>query len=106
PFPLDSYQNIYSTFDRIRDRREYLSRKFDYKGYRAYQFWTYMDWIHPMSLYYYERGIDRFVYIPEKGVVGGSFDFYFLFHHRDIKLNMTRFRENIYQERVMLAEDI
>ncbi len=27
----------------------------------------------------YYRGIDRFIYIPDKGIVGGSFDFLF-FH--------------------------
>ncbi|NGF57119.1 hypothetical protein G5B00_11400 [Parapedobacter sp. SGR-10] len=105
-FPLDSYETMYGSFDRIRDRREYLSKIFDYKGQKAYQFWTYTNWYQQGVFYEVDRGIDRFVYIPEKGIVGGSFDFYFYFHRKDIQLSMVRFSENIYAEKVMLAEGI
>jgi len=105
-FPLESFLTTYSSFDRIRDRKEFLSKKFAYKGEEAYQFWTYTDWHRKEYYYETERGIDRFVYIPEKGIVGGSFDFYFFFHRKDIDLNLVKFKENIYDEKIMLAEDI
>ncbi len=53
----------------------------------------------------HHRGIDRFVYIPEKGIVGGSYDFYFRypegFHIPD-----TILWKNILEENVMTAEEL
>lgn len=54
----------------------YLSKEYLIKGNKAYQFWTLDGWWYYDGLNEY-RGIDRFVYIPEKGIVGGSYDFYF-----------------------------
>jgi len=47
--------------------RNYLSKEYTITGKKAYQFWAFDEY----------RGIDRFLYIPDKGIVGGSYDFYF-----------------------------
>ncbi|MDR2283821.1 MAG: hypothetical protein LBE37_11455 [Sphingobacterium sp.] len=59
------------------------------------------------------RGIDRFVYVPNKGIVGGSYDFYFKDPlPRDYKqvarrnINMAEFKKNIYDEKIMLAKEV
>ncbi|PVH25776.1 hypothetical protein [Sphingobacterium corticibacter] len=105
-FPLLSYSDGYSTFDRLRDRKEFLSKKFKIGSLNAYQFWSLTDWHMPSHAYEVDRGIDRFIYIPEKGIVGGSFDFYFYHHRKSINLNMRKFKENIYSERVMIANGL
>ena len=100
------YSSNYSVFDRIRDRKEFLSKSIQIGNHVAYQFWTFTDWHCKQYEYEVERGIDRFVYIADKGIVGGSFDFYFYFHRKEIALDSTRFRDNIYNEKVMIAKDI
>ncbi|MCY4781193.1 hypothetical protein ORI89_16140 [Sphingobacterium sp. UT-1RO-CII-1] len=105
-FPLETWSVPYSSFDRLRDRREFLSKKFEYNGYWAYQFWTYTDWHEPTYFYEIDRGIDRFVYIPEKGIVGGSFDFYFYFHRKQFGFTIADFKQNMYEEKVMLAQEL
>ncbi len=99
-------------FEPLRMKREFLSRKFTIKNEQAYQFWTFYDWS-TRDGYETERGIDRFVYIPGKGIVGGSYDFYFKSPlpkeypaHPRRNITMSQFIENIYEERVMLAEGI
>ena len=94
-------------FERLRDRREYLSKKIHFKNsVIAFQFWTFTDWYeHPHS-YELERGIDRFVYLPEKGIIGGSFDFYFYFHRKKLPIKYADFMNNIKEEKVMIAEKI
>ncbi|MCS3556176.1 hypothetical protein EDF66_10399 [Sphingobacterium sp. JUb20] len=42
----------------------------------AYKFGTYASW-NIVDGWNYPSGIDRLVYISGKGIVGGSFDFYF-----------------------------
>jgi hypothetical protein len=105
-FPLDSWLTSYSDFDRLRDRREFFSKSFNYKEYEAFQFWTYTDWHEDKAFYEVDRGIDRFVYIPGKGVIGGSFDFYYYYHRKVIGLNLVQFGKSMYEEKVMLAEDL
>ncbi|MFD2599488.1 hypothetical protein ACFSQ3_11040 [Sphingobacterium corticis] len=105
-FPLLSYFERYSTFDRLRDRKEFLSRKIKIGNLNAYQFWSLTDWHMPSHAYEVDRGIDRFVYIPGKGIVGGSFDFYFYYHRNIINLSMAKFRDNIYSERVMIVNGL
>ncbi|KQS93490.1 hypothetical protein [Chryseobacterium sp. Leaf394] len=56
--------------------RNYLSKEYSVKGNKAYQFWTFDGWW-AHDGYNEHRGIDRFLYIPDKGIVGGSYDFYF-----------------------------
>lgn len=95
-------------------QREYLSNQLKVKGERAYQFWTFTDW-NTHDGYNLHRGIDRFIYIPGKGIVGGSYDFYFLFEEnwgfiekgRD-RHNKTREElwQNVLEEKVMLAEEL
>src|SRR5690606_24074194 len=94
-------------------QHEYLSRVFDINGEKAYQFWSFTDWRGQDNLKLH-RGIDRFVYMPQKGIVAGSYDFWFLFvnswsfieNGRD-RHNKTKEElwQNVLQEKVMLAEE-
>ncbi|SEL99118.1 hypothetical protein SAMN05421740_12113, partial [Parapedobacter koreensis] len=95
-------------------QREYLSKVFEINGEQAYQFWTLTDWRNHDG-YNLHRGIDRFVYIPDKGIVGGSYDFYFLFEENWGFIEKGRDRhtktrdelwQNVLEEKVMLAEEL
>lgn len=45
--------------------------------YEVYKFWQFTDW--PINDGPdYARGIDRFIYVPELGIIGGSFDAWFI----------------------------
>jgi len=103
-FPLVSFLDQYATFDRRRERKEFLSKKAILKGDTTYQFWTFVDWPERHA-YNTERGIDRFIYIPNKGIIAGSFDFYFAYHAKEINLNWVKFLDNIYKERVLIADE-
>ncbi|AOM79196.1 hypothetical protein BFS30_19705 [Pedobacter steynii] len=46
-------------------------------GYDAYKFWQFTDWP-TIDGPNYSRGIDRFIYVPELGIIGGSFDAWFV----------------------------
>ena len=95
----------YNSFDFLRDRKEYLSKVIKLKNRDvAYQFWTYTDWHEYSQNYEFERGIDRFVYVPGKGIVGGSFDFYFYFNRKKLPIKYADFMNNIKEEKIMLAE--
>ena len=54
----------------------FLSAKIAVGNYTAYKFWQFSDW-RVADGTNSRRGIDRFLYIPELGIVGGSFDFWF-----------------------------
>ena len=93
-------------FDRIRDRREYLSKTIKLKDdSHAYQFWTFTDWHEHRHQFEVDRGIDRFVYLPGKGIIGGSFDFYFYFHRKKLPIEYADFMQNIKEEKVMIADN-
>ncbi len=55
-------------------KRLYLSKSYTLGKDSAYQFWTFCDWNRKDGRNL-QRGIDRFVFIPGKGIVGSSFDF-------------------------------
>ncbi|WP_343557181.1 hypothetical protein [Sphingobacterium sp.] len=94
-----------SFLDWSRDRREYLSKKITLAHHTAgYQFWTYIDWTQYEYKYDFERGIDRFVYAPGKGIIGGSFDFYFYYHRKKLPIKYSDFLNNIKEEKVMIIE--
>ncbi|MGJ1389930.1 hypothetical protein ACR78F_06110 [Sphingobacterium spiritivorum] len=84
--------------------RFYLSKKSHIKGRDAYQFWTFQPWNEISDNINWEQGIDRFIYIPDKGIVGGSFDFYFYYHRQKLGMTTLDFKNNIREEKVMLAE--
>lgn len=119
-FPLDFRNGTTVMPNRIYLEREYLSRTLEINGEAAYQFWTLTDWSSPWS-YGYNRGVDRFIYIPEKGIVGGSYDFYFLVKFdtgwdavfkskRDLRPRHNKTTDelwqNVIEEKVMLAEEL
>lgn len=82
--------------------RNYLSKEYTIQGKRAYQFWTFDGWW-IMDGYNEHRGIDRLVYMPEKGIIGGSYDFYF--RHRS-GISDSKLWNNIINEKVMIAEEL
>ncbi|MGJ1317553.1 hypothetical protein ACR776_03210 [Sphingobacterium spiritivorum] len=86
--------------------RFYLSKKFRIKEKDAYQFWTFQLWNEISHGESWEQGIDRFIYIPDIGIVGGSFDFYFYYHRQKFGMTTLDFKNNIKQEKVMLAEEL
>lgn len=47
-----------------------------FAGLKAWKFWSFNSW-NVMDGLNKQRGVDRFLYVPNKGIVGGSFDFWF-----------------------------
>ncbi|KUY17770.1 hypothetical protein BAZ12_18080 [Elizabethkingia miricola] len=104
-FPLDIWEKSQSRGgDGIYTVRNYLSKEYKVKNDNAYQFWTLDSWwsMHGDN---HHRGIDRFVYIPEKGIIGGSYDFYFR-NPRGFRIADTVLWQNIINEKVMIAEEL
>lgn len=101
-FPLDIRELPIYLDDNLRVRREYITSTIKLKGLTAYKFWTFTDWSITDG-WNVDRGIDRFVYIPDRGIVGGSFDFYFHFLNK-IRDNNKWFK-NILDENVIIANE-
>lgn len=112
-FPLDLLNGPAIMWDRDLLARMYLSDTLKIQGERAFKFWTFTDWNVSDGMNV-QRGIDRFIYLPGKGIVGGSYDFYFDFR---AKLDFTpmenrytisrdQWMQNILDEKVMLAEEL
>ncbi|MDO4782277.1 MAG: hypothetical protein Q4A09_03550 [Capnocytophaga felis] len=76
-FPMENtwWGERYSTISNLL-KYIYLSEITYKNNENIYRFWTFDDW-HIRKGYNYHRGIDRFAYIKGKGIVGGSYDFYF-----------------------------
>lgn len=113
-FPLDVLhgEQWIKNLDDSYALRIYLSKKFTIDGDKAYQFWTFDGWW-IVDGYNSQRGIDRFVYIPGKGIVGGSYDFYFahkpkLMHNTNVSLPVPaeKLWDNIINEKVMIAKEL
>jgi hypothetical protein len=108
PYSIGESPYSYSSggFDFLRDRREYLSKVINLRSdERAYQFWTYTNWHEHRHEFEIDRGIDRFVYLPGQGIIGGSFDFYFYFHRKKLPIGYADFMQNIKEEKVMIADN-
>ncbi|HCD9233220.1 hypothetical protein [Elizabethkingia anophelis] len=106
-FPLDIRPNPYP-YQAANPfiQRNYLSEKYKIQNTNAYQFWTLDVW-NTIDGYNERRGIDRFVYIPEKGIVGGSYDFYFEFNAgKGPIVSYDKLWDNIINEKVMIAEEL
>ncbi|MDV3739520.1 hypothetical protein CMU17_02420 [Elizabethkingia anophelis] len=107
PFPLDM-SNFSFEYARINPDliRYYHSKNYKIRNEDAYQFWTLNAWT-VIDGYNTQRGIDRFVYIPKKGIVGGSYDFYFRFNNGgNPVIPFKKFWDNIINEKVMIAEEL
>jgi len=114
PFEFD--KRVESPTYRFGSRlwKEYLSKEVKTSAGKAYQFWTigasngadYYDWT---------KGINRFLYHPTIGIIGGSYDFYF----RDYvgngyelirqqkplnNLTNTEWNQNILEEKIMTID--
>ncbi len=90
--------------------RYYFSKSVVIGSDTAYQFWTFADW-QVKDSWNIQRGIDRFVFIPGKGIMGGSYDFWFAFKPwratykvGGIPVKKEKLWDNIINEKVMLAE--
>jgi len=111
-FPMNPQNDHSIIFDEALLKREYLSKIFKINGGTAYQFWTFIGW-NVMDGWNVQRGIDRFVFLPGKGIVGGSFDFWFAFKPPmanykigGVPVKAKKMWDNIINERVMLAEEL
>ncbi|MCL1680836.1 hypothetical protein M2T92_17495 [Elizabethkingia miricola] len=107
PFPLDMSNFAFELVGINPDLiRYYHSKNYKIKNEDAYQFWTLNAWI-VRDGYNTQRGIDRFVYIPGKGIVGGSYDFYFEFNSgRGTIIPFKSFWNLILNEKIMIAEEL
>ena len=104
-FPLD-VRNKYGAFVENVVVKNYLSKKYKIKNDDAYQLWTFDSW-KVYDGYNIQRGIDRFIYIPQKGIVGGSYDFYFTFvPKKNPPISAEKEWDNILNEKVMIAEEL
>lgn len=96
--------------DALYSFRNYLSKEYTIKGNKAYQFWTFDGWW-THDGYDEHRGIDRFLYIPDKGIVGGSYDFYFMFKPKIssndyFTVSTSKLWNNIINEKIMVAKEL
>ena len=96
--------------DALYSFRNYLSKEYTIKGTKAYQFWTYDGWW-THDGYDEHRGIDRFLYIPGKGIVGGSYDFYFslkpkVSSNNYFTVSKSTLWDNIINEKIMIAKEL
>lgn len=105
PFPLDVRRvRMGRNLDLPLIPHKYLSKTFMMGRLKMYQFWTYDGWWEADGDNSY-RGIDRFIYVPRTGIVGGSFDFYFK-NDKTFAIPTDRLWDNIINERVMIAEEL
>lgn len=110
-FIMDVQENSFSkNIDNSYSFRNYLSKEYSVKGNKAYQFWTFDGWW-AHDGYDEHRGIDRFLYIPDKGIVGGSYDFYFRLKPKNSS-NDYYFApagllwDNIINEKIIIAKEL
>lgn len=54
----------------------FFSGSISINGMNGYKFWQFTDWRVDDGLNI-QRGVDRFIYIPNMGIVAGSFDYWF-----------------------------
>lgn len=110
-FILDPRNNSRINFiDNSYLKKYYLSTVFKIKNQDAYQFWTFDNW-NIWDGYNIQRGIDRFVYSEKLGIIGGSYDFYFELKPKSSSnsyytADKNLLWENIFNEKVMIAEEL
>ncbi|QQQ30075.1 hypothetical protein [Chryseobacterium indoltheticum] len=102
--------NYFRRLDNSYSFRNYLSKEFFIKKNKAYQFWTFDGWW-AIDGYNEHRGIDRFLYIPDKGIVGGSYDFYFrlkpkISSNDYFTVSDYALWDNIINEKIMIAKEL
>lgn len=90
--------------------RNYLSKEITVNNKQAYKFWTFDGWWNNDG-YNIHRGIDRFLYIPNEGIVGGSYDFYFrlkpkISTNEYYTISTKKLWENIINDKIMIAKEL
>ncbi|MCL7987689.1 hypothetical protein M8998_07040 [Sphingobacterium sp. lm-10] len=88
--------------------RDYLSSILRINNDIGYKFWTtsFNNSNHNLD---FSRGVERLIYIPGKGIVAGSYDFYFrpLFEtNGDGDVFNNLFYKNMVEEKVALASEL
>jgi len=66
----------------------------------AYKFWQFTDWPVVDNLNF-DRGIDRFIFLPGVGIVAGSFDYFF-----ELKLSSDKMMNNYLNEILLMPVSI
>ncbi len=115
PFLLTDVGGQADNLNGWRTWKEFLSKKITVNGNEeGFQFWTSAA-TNVADSYDVSQGLGRFIYIPGKGIIGGSYDFYFMtlpgiylnkpgekiYSHR---LTSDQWNENIINEKIMIAE--
>lgn len=110
--PMNPEEKIFIMLDRNMLENQYLSKKSIIGKDTAYQFWTFTDWS-VSDGWNKHRGVDRFIYVPGKGIVGGSYDFWFAFKPplveykvKGMPVKAEKLWDNIINEKVMIAEEL
>lgn len=115
-FPDATFPSQQNSMAIVQDRMligMYLSKELCVNNRKAYFFWVFDDWnvVDGPNIH---RGIDRFIYIPELGIVGGSYDFHFAFgnpwepvpNSKRYRISPEQWQQNVMEEKVMLAEEL
>lgn len=98
----DSYHNMMS-YPFFVKPLNFLSGTTTILAKKAYRFWHYSDWS-IIDGYNTQRGAERFLYVPELGIIAGSYDFYFAKHVNS--LVYEKFMDNYLSERMMYPTSI
>lgn len=115
-FPGATFPSFSNKSALIKDQAligEYLAKVVHVDGQKAYLFWVFDDW-NVVDGPNVHRGIDRFIYAPGLGIVGGSYDFHFAFSnpwqpipaYKRYRISMDQWQQHILDEKVMLAEEL
>ncbi|PVH26285.1 hypothetical protein [Sphingobacterium corticibacter] len=89
--------------------KDYLSDKVKFSDAVGYKFWTtaFNNSNHNLD---FSRGVERFIYIPERGIVAGSYDFFFNPLMEDGNKNGESGNEimlrNVLEEKVSVADGL
>lgn len=88
----------------------YLSKKTKIGALEAFQFWIFTN-RDKIDNWNFPRGAERYVFVPGKGIVGGSYDFWFRFKPSMV-VNNDKFVpnevlwSNVVEEKVMIATEL
>lgn len=118
PLPFSRNGWEYNSIDGARIWKEFLSKKVllnsESDVFEGYQFWTCAT-LHSYGYYDSSAGVGRFIYVPTKGIVASSYDFYFRNlpqafreslnnHLKPHHLSDEEWDQNVLNENLMLAE--
>jgi len=117
-FNGQKYDLSFSFFDSLRGQNDdfltgyYLSKKTNVKGLEGYCFWTFPKDIVVNDYFNIHNGLERFMFVPNIGIVGASFDFFFSFtfpksdypRYKRYGVTIKEWNANVLNERMMIAD--